>query len=198
MKQRGLFCVIFITSLICFSFSHAQVGRGRIGIGVSAAGNILKGDWKTTDPGYGLSADVSYSLGHNLGILGTLGFDSHGGKTKLEQPTLSNTYQGKLVVTYDILPLKKVDPFLFAGAGLLFYYPRYEDGAALIEGNDFTFNSGIGVDIFLNKSWSVIVMGEAVLTRNDKIDGFDDGSYYDAIASVSVGVRYNLFDKLSR
>jgi hypothetical protein len=191
--------LLFVLMCLVARSADAQVGRGKFGFGLSAAGNMLKGDWKTTDLGYGATADVSYSLGHNWGLVGTLGFDSFSGTTSLSQDVLSTSFQGKFAVTYDFLREKMIDPFLFAGGGLVYFSPRLDNGAALTSGKirswDLTANGGAGLDIYVSESWSIMLMGEVVLTRNDQIDGVDAGAYYDAVARVSVGVRYYLFDR---
>jgi hypothetical protein len=199
MRLRGTIVAFLFLSLLFTSSANSQVGRGKFGFGISAAGNMLKGDWKTTDPGYGVTTDVSYSLGRNWGLLGTLGFDTYGGITSLNQNVLSTSFQGKLAITYDFLRNKPIDPFLFAGGGLVFSYPRLDNGASLISGKnqpwDFSGNGGLGFDIYVNESWSFMILGEVVLTRNDLIDGVDAGAYYDALTRVSIGVRYYLFDR---
>jgi hypothetical protein len=200
MKRYSISIILsFVLFVVLVSSADAQVGRGKFGFGLSAAGNMLKGDWKTTDPGYGVNADLSYALGYNLGLLGTFGFDAYSGKTSLDQRVLSTTFQVKLAVTYDFLPQNLVNPFLFGGGGIVHFSPRFEDGDALTSGRvrswDFAANGGVGVDIFLNESWSAVLMGEVVLTRNEQVDGIDAGAYYDAMTRVSIGVRYYLFDR---
>jgi hypothetical protein len=81
---------------------------------------------------------------------------------------------------------------------VVFYNPRVDKGQVLLSGAnrpwEFCLNGGIGVDYFLNESWSVIVSGEAGYMIDDWLDGYG-GPSNDIIQRVSVGVRYYLFDR---
>lgn len=178
--------------------AESQVGRGKFGFGISASGNMLQSDWKSNDLGYGASADLSYALANDWGLLSSLGFDSFNGKDPANLKVLSTAFHGKLAASYDFLPNKVLNPFLFAGAGLTYYFPRVDNGRALLSGADRPWdvfvNGGIGVDYFINESWSIVVTANATMMGSDNIDGYATGSN-DIIGHVSVGIRYYLFDR---
>ena len=192
---------VFLVFLLCGfvpSLAESQVGRGKFGVGLSLSGSILQSDWKTNNLGYGGSADISYMLGNNWGLNSALGLDSFSGVDPANAKALSTAFHGTLGVSYDFLPNKILNPFFFAGAGLMYYFPRVENGKALLSGADRPWdlfvNGGIGVDCYLNESWSVIVTANATLMGSDNIDGYAAGAN-DFIGRVSLGVRYYLFDR---
>jgi hypothetical protein len=195
-SKSTIFTIVLL--VILASSADAQVGRGKFGFGVSASGNMLQSDWKTNDPGFGASADISYLMGENWGLLSTLGFDTFNGKNSANQTVLSTAFHGKIALTYDFLRDKPLNPFVFAGGSVVFYNPRVDKGQVLLSGAnrpwEFCLNGGIGVDYFLNESWSVIVSGEAGYMIDDWLDGYG-GPSNDIIQRVSVGVRYYLFDR---
>ena len=178
---------------------QAQVGRGKFGIGLSAAGNMLNSDWKTNDIGLGASADFSYALGSNWGLASKLGLNTYTGKTSANQSVLSTVFYGNIGLSYDFLRDKPIDPFLFGRVGLAFYAPRIDNGPALTSGVnqmwDMAFGGGVGVDYFIDESWSLVVTAEAGTLTNDWIDGYKGGGSIDMFGQVSVGIRYYLFDR---
>ncbi len=178
--------------------AESQIGRGKFGFGISASGNMLQSDWKTNDLGYGASVDMSYALGDDWGMLAALGFDSFSGKDPANLKVLSTAFHGRLAASYDFLPNNVLNPFLFAGAGLMYYFPRIDNGRALLSGADRPWdifvNGGIGVDYFVDESWSIIVTANATMMGSDNIDGYAAGSN-DIIGRISVGIRYYLFDR---
>ena len=178
---------------------QAQVGRGKFGIGLSAAGNMLNSDWKTNDIGLGAAADFSYALGSNWGLVSKLGLNTFTGKTSANQSVLSTVFSGNIGLSYDFLRSKPIDPFLFGHAGLAFYTPRIDNGPALTSGAnkmwDMAFGGGVGVDYFIDESWSLVVTAEAGMLLNDQIDGVKAGGSNDISGQVSVGIRYYLFDR---
>ena len=196
-----------LTSLLVVGFllglqvqtADAQVGRGAFGFGVSVDGNMLQSDWKTNDPGIGASADISYSFGNNWGLLSRLGIDTYYGMNTANQSVNSTSFRGDLSLSYDFLRSKPLNPFVFVGAGFVFYAPRISDGPALTSGKykqwDMALNGGIGFDYYIDESWSVILAGEATLMGNDQLDGYKAGGSNDMIGRVSVGIRYYLFDR---
>ena len=177
---------------------QAQVGRGEFGIGLSAAGNMLKSDWKTNDIGLGASADFSYALGSNWGLVSKLGVNSFTGKTSANLSVLSTVFYGNIGLSFDILRDNPIDPFLFGHAGLAFFTPRFDNGAAVPGGYqmwEMAFGGGVGVDFFIDKSWSLVVAAEAGTLMSDMIDGYKAGGTIDIFGQVSVGIRYYLFDR---
>ena len=145
------------------------------------------------------SADISYSLGHNWGLLSRLGVDTYYGMNTAQQSVNSTSFRADLSLSYDFLRSKPVDPFIFAGGGFVFYAPRISNGPALTSGLykqwDMAVNGGLGFDIYVNESWSIILSGEAALMGNDQIDGYKAGGSNDVIGRVSLGIRYYLFDR---
>lgn len=178
---------------------HAQIGRGKLGIGLSLAGNTLQSDWKSTDIGFGASADFSYALGNDWGLVSKLGLNTFTGKNTANQSILSTVLYGNIGASYDFLREQPFDPFLFGRVGLAFYTPRIDNGAALTSGKyqmwDMSFGGGVGVDYFIDESWSLIVTAEAGMLLNDQIDGYKAGGSNDISGQVSVGIRYYLFDR---
>ncbi|MDP2883648.1 MAG: outer membrane beta-barrel protein [Ignavibacteria bacterium] len=184
---------------ILVSSADAQIGRGKFGIGLSLAGNMLQSDWKTNDPGFGASADFSYALGSNWGLVSKLGLNTFTGKNTANQSVLSTVFYGNIGLSYDFLPANPLNPFLFGRVGLAFYTPRIDNGPALTSGAyqmwDMAIGGGIGVDYFIDESWSLIIAAEAGMLTNDQIDGYKAGGSNDISGQVSVGIRYYLFDR---
>ena len=177
---------------------QAQVGRGKFGIGLSAAGTMLNSDWKTNDIGLGAAADFSYALGSNWGLVSKLGLNTFTGKTLANQSVLSTVFSGNIGLSYDFLRDKPIDPFLFGHAGLAFFTPRFDNGAAVPGGYqmwEMAFGGGVGVDFFIDKSWSLVIAAEAGTLLADQIDGVKAGGSNDMFGQVSVGIRYYLFDR---
>ena len=199
MNRYG-FSIVLVLLLLGFITTPAdgQVGRGKFGVGMSASGNMMQSDWKSNDPGYGASIDISYSIGNDWGLLAALGLDSFSGKDPANLNVLSTAFHGRLAASYDFLPNKILNPFLFAGAGLSYYFPRVDNGRALLSGADRPWdlfvNGGIGVDYFLDESWSIIVTANATMMASDNLEGYAAGSN-DIVGRISVGVRYYLFDR---
>ena len=199
MKIHRTFISVFILSIVLLSIAGAQVGRGRFGFGVSAGPALLQSDLKTNDVGYGASADLSYSLGHGWGLMSSLGYDAYTGKDNTNQTIYSNVFRGDLALTFDFLRSKPFNPFVFAGGGVMFAYPRNVNGIALVSVKSQLWDSyavgGLGIDYFINESWSVIVTAGGAYTSTDLMDGKLGGGKNDTFARGSIGVRYYLFDR---
>lgn len=199
MNRCGMCFVALLLSFLLVTPSMAQVGRGRFGIGLSLAGNTLQSDWKSSDPGLGASVDASYSIRDEWSLVSSFGMNSYSGKDAGNQTVLSSVFYGNVGLSYDFLRDKPLNPFLFANVGLAFYAPRIENGGALFSGVhqmwDLSFGGGVGVDYFIDESWSVIVTAGAGKITNDQIDGYKAGAPNDIFGQVSVGVRYYLFDR---
>ena len=60
---------------------------------------------------------------------------------------------------------------------------------------DMAFGGGVGVDYFIDESWSLVIAAEAGTLTNDYIDGYKGGGSNDMFGQVSVGIRYYLFDR---
>lgn len=198
--RRNFISVVVV--FLAFGFAaqplHAQVGRGAFGFGLNVGGNMLQSDWKTDNPGFGASADVSYSLKSNWGLASSLGVDQFRGVNKLNQNVASTIFRASIAVSYEFLRDKPVNPFIFAGAGWMLYTPRVVGGGALFNGQyppyDVLAFGGVGIDYYVNESWSVIVKAEAGMMGTDAADGYVTGSN-DTFARVSIGIRYYLFDR---
>ena len=200
MKIHRTFIAAACISIALISSADAQLlGRGAFGFGLSAGGNMMQSNWKTKDPGYGAAIDLSYSLGHHWGLASSLGFDEYKGQNWSNQNVLSTTIHGSLGLSYAFLPDKHLNPFIFAGPGIVYYRPRIDNGAVILDGKvktwEFALMGGVGFDYYLSESWSVIVTGEAGLMGNDIVDGYAGGKGNDILQRVSIGVRYYLFDR---
>jgi hypothetical protein len=200
MKKRTLNLAI-VSLILCLlvQTGQAQVGRGKFGFGLSAGPALLQSDLKTNDVGYGASADMSYSLGHGWGLMSSLGFDSYSGTDNTNQTIYSDVLRADLAVTFDFLPRKPFNPFLYAGGGAMFAFPRIASGTSLTAVKRQLWDSyavgGLGIDYFINESWSIIVTAGGAYTSTDLIDGKLGGGRNDTFARCSIGVRYYLFDR---
>jgi hypothetical protein len=158
----------------------------------------MQSDLKTNEVSYGASVDLSYALENNFGLTSSLGFDSYSGKNYANQNALSTVFRGHFAASYDFLPKQVLNPFVYGGGGMMFFYPRIDNGPSLITGwsNPWNFYlvGGVGVDYFIDESWSLIVAGEGTYTFSDRMDGYKSG-VDDSFLRVSVGVRYYLFDR---
>ena len=60
---------------------------------------------------------------------------------------------------------------------------------------DMSVSGGVGLDYYIDESWSVIFAGQAGMLLNDQIDGYKAGGSNDIFGQVSIGIRYYLFDR---
>ncbi len=190
---------IILILFVLVQSGQAQVGRGKFGFGLSAGPALLQSDLKTNDVGYGASADMSYGLGSGWGLLSSVGFESYSGKNNTDQVIYSNVFRGDLTVTLDFLPSKPFNPFIYAGGGAMFAFPRDANGTPLYRMKRQLWDSyavaGLGIDYFINEAWSLIVTAEGTATTTDLIDGISNGGRKDSFVRCSIGVRYYLFDR---
>ncbi len=198
MKIQRTFIALLISTFTLLAATNAQVGRGRFGFGLSAGPALLQSDLKTNDLSYGASADISYALGSGWGLKSSLGFDSYSGKDYSNQSILSTVFRGDLTVTYDFVPREPFNPFVYGGGGLMFFYPRIDNGASLISGKNQPWSpylvGGLGIDYFINESWSLMLTAEGTSLFTDRVDGISAG-VNDSFMRFSIGIRYYLFDR---
>lgn len=194
----AILLVVFLLGFIP-TIAEAQVGRGKFGFGLSFVGNAMQSDWKSTDVGFGGSADLSYALGSGWGLVSKVGVNSFTGKNTASQNVLSTLLYGNLGLSIDILPSQPLNPFLFGTVGLGFYTPRIDNGVALTSGAaqmwDMSVSGGLGFDFFISESWSFMITAETGMLLNDQLDGYKVGGTNDIFGQVSVGIRYYLFDR---
>ena len=89
-------------------------------------------------------------------------------------------------------------PYLFAGAGNLWYDPKDDNGLRLPNSivnsgdlSDFTYNFRAGIDYFIAKNLSMNFNAGILLGTNDILDGFErNGSKNDAVLTASVGFSF--------
>ena len=202
-QKRKIVFVLLISGL-CTTVLQSQMRNGKLGIGICGAGNILQSDQAKDQVGFGSSLELTYSLVNHWGIRSSLGFDAFRGK---ERETgfqfMSTAFHVNLAVSYNFLLTRAFSPFIFAGAGLMYYYPRSEENPGFIKpllyGRDrpwdIALSGGLGFDIFFKEFLSITVSAEAGWLGSDNIDGICDGRGNDTFERISVGVRYYLFDK---
>ena len=199
---RGLGFVLLLVGLYT-SPMHSQMRDGKFGIGLFGSGNLLYSDAAKNEPGLGGSMELTYALLHHWGLRASFGYDGFKGKDSDGLQVLSATYYGDFAVSYNFTLHHMFNPFIFAGAGVMNYYPRKQLSTGhydyLLSGpNDIPWSSaligGVGCDFFINEFWSISITAQGGWLMSDNIDNIIAGGN-DSFARISIGFRYYLFDK---
>ncbi|MGD1046129.1 MAG: outer membrane beta-barrel protein [Bacteroidota bacterium] len=200
-KQKELILFLLLIGL-CATTLQSQMRNGKFGIGIFGSGNLLNSDLAKNELGLGGSVELIYALQHNWGLRSSFGYDGFRGKGSDGYQVLAATFYGDFAVSYNLTLHRMFDPFIFAGAALMTYYPRKElsNGVQyLLSGpNDVPWSSaligGLGCDFFINEFWSISISVQGGWLMSDNIDNIISGGN-DTFERVSIGVRYYLFDK---
>jgi hypothetical protein len=111
----------------------------------------------------------------------------------------TNLLSGDLKASYDILPHSRVNPFLFVGAGALYFDPRRDYDAKYLGTDiskiDVVYMGGAGLDFFLSEFFSITVSGDFVMTNTNKLDMKKSGTANESYSRANVEFRYYFFDQ---
>lgn len=194
---------ISIGIALCFAIallvgsSPAQMRSGKLGVGAEGSLYLFNPNIKDNLMKGGGGASLSYSIMEHVGLRATLGGGQLGWKDINGFSNTTTVFSGDLKVSYDILPHSTFNPFLFVGAGGMYFDPRSDQGdylAANIDKIDIIYLGGIGFDIFFNEFVSMTLSGDFVMTNTNKLDMgkyTGNGTY----SRVNLEFRYYFFDQ---
>jgi len=177
---------------------------GKVVLSLSGGGAIPLSDYGTPLPkllgegGFGYFFD--FNSKHTIGIQIYGGVGNVGGKDGSIIPNKFNTsisYIGGGLV-YSYFMSEHFTPYLFAGAGNLWYNPKDDNGLKLPNSlvnpkglTEFTYNLRAGIDYFIARNLSMNLNAGIQLGRHDLIDGLvKDGTKNDAVITASVGFSF--------
>jgi len=204
---------IFVILLFCTTTIQAQVRSLKLGVGPELSMNWLVPDEADQKMGIGGGININYSAFPYFGIGVGFGYNELNG---MRWESMGNTEQGDMLgkvtfktsswhlglnMKYNMLPNSKVNPFLSAGIGLLYFDPKYDNGKPLpnaVAGNYQKWAAmipvSVGVNFFFAEEFSVNLTGEYNITMSDFLDDIKVGSA-DKYFSVKLGFSYYFFDK---
>ena len=200
MKKTILSLAFLAAALVVFTtIAGAQVRGGKFGVGLNGSYYLFQSDYSKQRPSFGGGVDLSYHILDNLSFRGAFGI----GLLQAENaspPSLSTTLvYANLGLAADLMPNSTVNPFIFVGANVINFTPRYGTGVPIDVPNQKWYGvgavGGVGIDIFASEFLSVTLGGEAYLPITDYLDGLSDGSTKDMYQRVYVGVKYYFFDQ---
>ena len=144
MKKAGIFCLLMMTHLLLSSPTCLAGDRaGAFSISPFAGGYSFDGTQQIeTKPVYGLR--LGYDATKNLAVEGVFAYVATEA-TRFDQKL--DVYSYRLDLLYNLMPDKKLAPYLAMGGGLATKDP--EQG---ISYTDMTFNFGGGVKYFFTES----------------------------------------------
>jgi len=205
-KISILFIFISIFSAILFSQEKYHPFAGRLIISNGGSVNLGLNDYSQLEPafGYNLSAVYHFSS-KNMGIWG-MRFSGEYGKTKNSDNKMSiQSIQNKFLyfggsVNYSHYFGNNYIPYISIGAGYTIFDPQDGDGnetpenkAGKYDKNNLTFSGELGMDIMLDKKWSLNLNLRAKYASEDYLDNIEEGNHKDMIVSAGVGVSFALF-----
>ncbi|HEY6952080.1 MAG TPA: outer membrane beta-barrel protein [Bacteroidota bacterium] len=197
--HKTLHGIFLCLALIAFSgLSPAQMRSGKLGVGVS--GSLYLFNPNLSDGLYkgGGGVSLSYSVMEHLGIRASLGTGQLGWKDALGGSNTTTLMSGNLYLSYDMIPHGTFNPFLYAGAGGIYFDPRSDNGPDLGSGItkiDINYYGGIGFDIFFSEFVSVTLSGEYALANTNKLDMMKSGTANENYSRVNLEFRYYFFDQ---
>ena len=191
--------LLAVAFVVLTATAEAQVRGGKFGVGLNGSYYLFQSDYSKQSPSFGGGVDMSYHFLDNLSVRGAFGL----GLLQAEDanpPTLSTTLiYANLGLAADLMPNSTVNPFIFVGANIINFTPRYGTGVPLPVPNQKWYGvgavGGVGIDIFPSEFFSITLGGEAYLPITDYLDGRSEGSTKDMYQRVYLGVKYYFFDQ---
>ncbi|GAB4328205.1 MAG: hypothetical protein Kow0037_02350 [Calditrichia bacterium] len=105
----------------------------------------------------------------------------------------------ELQTFWTLLPTKKISPFIMLGGGLIDYSPKdvYGNPIPIDKSKDeptsdlvASVSSGVGLEFFLNRSWSAHLTLEQHYLFTDQLDGRINGRLKDSVWGGKLGFTY--------
>ncbi len=86
-------------------------------------------------------------------------------------------------------------PYIFAGASMLFFDPKDEDGNAMspsvdYKKNEINYNGELGIRFLVSKNLTLNLSGSLHSNPSDNLDGWSRGKAYDMFYTIGAGVSY--------
>lgn len=208
-KTSTLFLFILILSSVLFS--QVKPGKyhpfaGRLIITNGGSVNLGMNDYSQLEPAFGYNLSATYHIpSKNKGIWGVR-FSGEYGITKNSDNDLAlHSVKNKFFyfggsVNYSRYYGNHYLPYISLGAGYTIFDPQDGDGnktpenkADKYEKSNLTFSGELGMDIMLDKKWSLNLNLRAKYASEDYLDNLAKGSHKDMIVSAGVGVSFALF-----
>ena len=207
---------ILVILFFCTSNLYAQVRSLKLGIGPELNINWLLPDEAEQKMSIGGGININYSAFPYFGIGVIYGYNELNGMRDeiipsdyteqniilREQITFkTSSWYLRMNMTYNMFPNFKINPFISAGIGLIYFDPKYDNGKPLpnaIAGNYQKWAAmipiSVGVNFFFAEEFSVNLTGEYNITMSDYLDDIKGGSG-DKYYSFKLGFSYYFFDK---
>ena len=188
---------VFVAVALVLNSSSAQMRSGKLGVGFEGSLYLFNPNIKDNLMKGGGGASLSYSIMEHVGLRATLGDGQLGWKDINDLSNTTTVLSGDVKISYDILPHNSFNPFLFVGAGGIYFDPRSDQGnylATNMDKVDVVYLGGVGFDFFFNEFVSMTLSGDFVMTNTNKLDMgkyTSNGSY----SRVNLEFRYYFFDQ---
>ena len=211
VKKKNLFLevhklTIFVLLFFCISnigvcTLQAQVRSLKLGIGPELSMNMLLPDEANQNMSLGGGINITYGAFPYFGVGVICGFNELSGVMKDELTFITSSWHLKTNMVYNMFPYSKVNPFISAGIGLLYFDPKYDNGKPLphISAGDYhkwtaVIPISVGINFFFAEEFSVNITGEYNIAMSSYLDDIKTDSN-DKYYSLKLGFSYYFFDK---
>lgn len=166
-------------------------------LGISLSGGMQEywGDYRNPRPDPAGEVYLRYNLSPRVGFMLGGNYSRVSNKDRFNTPL--NLLEIKALWT--LLPSKRISPFLTVGGGLLNYYPRDKSGKSMTvdktldePAGNFVLaaNYGLGLEYFMNETWSFHLLFDNHYTFTDQLDGTAHGRLKDGFWGARIGFTY--------
>jgi len=166
-------------------------GAKGFGFGFNVAAQRYEGDYPAElKPSYDFF--IRYGITPSYSLMVNLGMGEMRNTDDFETDIVHSEVRGLLT----LFPEKRLTPYIFLGAGALYYRTNYwiwdEEGNMIggkraCRGWEPTVNSGIGIEYFLSKNFSMHTTWNYQFTFSDMLDGDAKGGSDDHFWNFGVG-----------
>ncbi len=195
--------------LILFCYNNHSIVFAydpRFGAGLKFGAARLEGDWNGPVLTPDISLFVGYSPNPYLLLCSQVGYNTL--RTNRDAVRLNSSYieaekfktsimPFDLALRMNILPLKRVNPYSFIGAGGLWYQTTFDNKLLVINGqttkrlNSF-IKFGGGLEFRIEEKFSVLLEVDYKYTFTDRLDQIISGDENDGIIGAALGINYYL------
>ncbi len=192
MKKLSVFIVI--TMLILPTFS--QAGDMGVGIGLNVGVSRLEGDLRNPQLSPLVSGHLKILPIPYVAIGGEVGFSSLNSKS---HPVYSDfrtlIVPFEMSLTFNFLPLKKINPYVMAGGGGVYWNAQSNGNTIVLAGKkqskvDSFLKTGGGLEYRLNNSVSLDLGATFRFSLTDAFDQLFQGDENDQVVDVHAGITY--------
>ena len=203
MRYKTTIFVFLVFCLYGFGVCmlNAQVRSLKLGVGPELNMNMLLPDEAEQKMSMGGGININYSAFPYFGIGINYGFNELSG-VRDELTFKTSAWHLKTNMTYNILPNSTINPFVFAGIGILYFDPKYDNGKPLPHAVAGDYQKwcaiiplGVGINFFFAEEFSVNITGEYNIAMSDYLDDIKAGNTTDRYYSFKLGFSYYFFDK---